>query len=629
MNARGQGGSAILLAVLLAAAASLLGITMLVLAGTDRGIARNAGLSEQALWAAEGGLRLVRAWFDGPARPDLPAPVPAAAEVDRSARLIDHDDDPATPPLAQDGKDRPRYKQGVDRDGDGSDDLFAPPYRGSLVHAFHGTPAGPDLRIDVSAGPAAAAYLASLSRTLFAGLPGHRAGLEPRLARIEIHGPPTAAGAGGRVRLGIATVRVMVRIVSSGAGSERVVAERSVTAVLDEIPYGAATGPLLACGDVDWPGRFTVGWGPARVAGDVRSLPGHTALAASWPRVLPAAAGGERLWGWDAPAAFTAYRSWLEATGERIGDPWLRLFVGGSVAGLPPGFQPFPFGWDPASGKPPSAGEWPNHDHPAEDGTHSNLFQGWPGLDCSGFDYTLWKSIATSGRRDTHYYTWAGGDRFREEGRGPARGFREITDGAEGLFFFDTANGLPPQDDDGDGAADNLTPALRLTGGTWGVRGLVYLNASHFEADLVRGRPAVFRAPGEPWQDGDDDGEFDPGETWINLRYPRIPGGPLVVDALDNLRDDGTLGGSPVRNEHGPAVAGEAAVWGVLFNAGTFGSGTEAVYHGAVVVGSAVRAATAASGEPVILYDSRLGTDWPPSGWRVPRVRVSRWDPGS
>jgi len=625
MSRRPEGGSAMLLAVMLAAAASLLGITMTMLAATERGIAANERYAEQTRAAAESGARLVRAWFDHPASPGLPVPSPPPGAVDRSLRRIDDDDDPATPAIAQDGSGWPRYKQGVDADGDGLDDLFGPPYRGSLLHAFHGIRGGPDLRIQDADGPVARAYLTALSQKLFAGFPDGDAGIEMRITRIEIHGPPTIAVGGARARLGIATARVTARLLRSAGGGEQVLAESRVAAVLDEIPWAAVAGPLLSCGDLEWPGPLSVGWGTVRVAGNVSRLPGHRALAASWPRVPPPGGGGERLWGWDAPVAFVAYRSWLESTREPVEDPWFRLLAGGAIDGLPPGRQPLPFGWDPSLGRPPSSGEWPSHERPSEDGTHSNLFQGLAGIGCEPFDYGLWKSIATSGRADTHFYSWAGGDRFREDGVGPPRSFRTITDDEEGLFFFDTADGQPPADADGDGVADNLTPALRVGGGIWGVRGMVYLNAREFEARLVRGRTVSFRPPGEPWQDGDADGAFDPGEAWLNLRYPTFLGEAPRVDGLDERRDDGTFAGAPVRNARGPDLPGEAVLWGVLFNAGTISSGGDALYHGGLVAGSSVAAPAGAMATPRILYDARLESGWPPPGWRVPRVRISRW----
>ncbi len=620
MKQRSERGSALLLAVLVSAAVVLLGLSLLLAVGTEHGIAGNERYAEQALAAAESGARLVRAWFDDPGATDLPVALPVA-EFDRSLRRIDHDDDPATPARSQDGAGWPRYKQGIDRDGNGLDDLFDRPYRGSLADAPCGTEAGPDARLDGATSSSAASFLERASRRLFAGFPDRGAGIETRLTRIDVYGPPTAPGSTGRVRLGIATVTVAAGVFKREGPSERVLAERTVTIVLGEIPYAAADGPVLSCGAVAWPGPLSVRWGPVRVLGSARLSAAHAELASSWPRSAP-----DRLWGWDDDTAFAAYRSWLEGSGERIEDPWLSVQVAGTLAGAPPAAQPYPFTWDPLAGAQPGAGERPNHDDPTRDGDHSNLFQGVAGPDCSAFDYTLWKSIARSGRRDTRYWVWDTGTRFREDGHGPSLEFRTITDGAQGLYFFDTADALPPKDADGDGLADNLTPDLALRGGSWGFRGLLYLNAASFDARSVRGRPVTLRAPGEPWQDRDADGRYDAGEPWLNLRYPTFLGGPFLADALDNLQDDGALRGVAVRNAHGPAIPAEAVVGGVLVNTGTIAADGDALYHGALVARSGFLASPGSVSAPVVHHDAALGRGWPPRSWRVPRVRITRWE---
>ena len=147
------------------------------------------------------------------------------------------------------------------------------------------------------------------------------------------------------------------------------------------------------------------------------------------------------------------------------------------------------------------------------------------------FDYDMWKRIATSRNSGVYYYVWVEGSSFSENGTGPERSFREITDDQEGVFFFDTKDQRKPYDDDGDGRYDNLTPKLVVDGGTWSTKGLIYLNAESFQAGLISGRPTVFNPPGEIFQDKNQDGDHDPGENWFNLEYQTaVFDAPLVSE---------------------------------------------------------------------------------------------------
>ncbi len=617
-------GSAIVLAVLVAAALSLLGIAMLFVGETEGRIAENEHHAAGARLAAGAAARVVKLWFDDPDAPPGEGPPPPEV-VDRSRRRIEEDGDPATPPHAQDGLAWPRYKQDVDRNGDGRDDLFDRPWGDGLRDALLGTPDGPDMRIDEAAGPLAEAFLRDLSRRLLGPRPLAERGVETRIRRIDVHGPPWVVVGGAKVRRGIATIRVVAAV----GGPRGDTARATVVTVIDDVPYASvATGPLRSCGELRWRGRLDARWGTVVAVGSALAGAGHRAWASSWPRVPPAAPGSDLLWGHDDDVAFRAYLRELELRREVIEDPWFRYLTAAAPFGAAAGRQPFPFTWDPRAGAPPGDGEWPNHLHPGQDGDHSNLFQLVERLECDGPDYELWKAVATSGERRVRYYVWEAADRFRENGSGPARSFREITDGEEGLFFFDTTNGRAPEDTDGDGVADNLTPAIDVEGGRFGLRGFVFLNASVLRLRDLAGRPVRIRAPGEPFRDGNGDGRRGPGEAWVNLAYPRDLAGPLVVDALDNLQDDGRFAGDPVRNSHGPAFDGDAAVAGILVTAGGFEARGGVRVYGAVVAGSVAGDGAAAGDAPSFLWDASILRGWPPAGWDVPRTMTISWDAG-
>jgi hypothetical protein len=253
---------------------------------------------------------------------------------------------------------------------------------------------------------------------------------------------------------------------------------------------------------------------------------------------------------------------------------------------------------------------------------------------CPELDYDLWKSIATSGQHGVEYYVWEAGDRFRRDGVAPAQSFQDITDldpsdpdRHPAILFFDTADGFPPHDDDGNGSADNLTPAIQILGGTWSARGLIYLNARSLAIGSVAGRPEEVRAPGEPYADANQNGGWDPGEPWLNLAYPAAPGGAFVADAADALQDDGTMGGSSVRNARGPLWTTEVSMGGILYGSGSFDVAGPAVHFGSVIAREGVTQANPLAPAATVLWNDGIRSgDWPPPEWGFPRVVATRWE---
>ena len=133
---------------------------------------------------------MVESWFDTDFPSGALMPPPAGA-IDLTLRKIDDDGDPSTIWHLQDGGTWPRYKQNVDLNFDGSDDLFLRPYRGTvgdLRHSLLGIPPdGPDIRIDENASAQARTYLEDLSETLVPAYPaGGAAGVRARISRIDI-----------------------------------------------------------------------------------------------------------------------------------------------------------------------------------------------------------------------------------------------------------------------------------------------------------------------------------------------------------------------------------------------------------------------------------------------------------
>src|SRR5215813_6475600 len=91
---RGEEGSALILAALVTVILSLLGLSYLMMAQTENTIAENERNSSAALYVAEAGARLVVGWFNDPTATGYL--VPTLADLDRSKRIFDHDNNSAT-----------------------------------------------------------------------------------------------------------------------------------------------------------------------------------------------------------------------------------------------------------------------------------------------------------------------------------------------------------------------------------------------------------------------------------------------------------------------------------------------------------------------------------------------------
>ena len=625
----GERGSALVIAVLVIVILTLLGVSFLLMAETENRIAQNEKLSAQALYFAEGGARQVKRWFDRPFS-SFNLANPPLTIVDRTLRRLDTDGAGPNAPFVQDGSTgAPRYKQGVDLDGNGNDDVFEKPYRGTLAHALLGTPDGPDMRIDENYSSTAKTFLATLSERLLANFPAAAAGIRARITRIDIYAPPYLNIAGAWTRYGMGTVAVTAVIVRTRGGVEQVLARRTIRAVLNETPFPGPSGPLHSCSLLQTNGELGAHWGAVQAVGAAEPASNHTKLPASLARDTPLTPKIDRFLYWNNDALFAAYKTKVETQsgGLTIEDPWYRFMSAQTVNNAPvcgPATgvndpQRCPFGWDGVSDL--GADQQPYHQGGTE-GSHSNVFQNTPVVTCPDFDYETWKAVATSGGSDVHYYAWDNGDSFRENGFGPAQTFRSILDNKEGLFFFDTRDGAPPTDSDSDGEFENLTPPIQLSGGTFGFRGFIYLNSEHFQSRGATGRNVTFLLPGEPFQDKDGNGVRDAGENWINLNYNGI------TNLASSFRGSATdnFGGSVTYNAIGPTFTDTANFWGVMYSSGRVSPTGNARYFGSVIARSGVGDTSPAAGTADFYWDESILRNWPPASWDLPRVVITRWE---
>jgi hypothetical protein len=616
-------GSAMVIAVLVMAIMSLLGISYLLMADTENRIAENEKLSAQALYFGEGVVREVKRWFDRPpygVNGTKSLVKPTTAVLDRTHRLIGVDPHGPTDYVAADGTTaHPYYKVGVDRDADGNDDIFDKPYRSGLADMLVGTEEGPDIRIDWATGGATATFLDALRDKISPNWPAGAAGILTRVKKVEVYAPPYLDIGGTWTRYGMATVKVTVQVVKTVGGADQILAERVVKAVLNETPFPGPYGPLHSCEELVWNGEFSTHWGavsavgPDSAGGDI-SLPNNwtNKLNASIPRATPPSPKLDLLYGYDNDTNFAAMKTALQA--KSIPDPWFQFFAGGDV-------EPFKSG---SYGSPQVVAPI------ATDVDHSNVFRQFPGgVNCPEFDYDTWKEIARSGGSDVHYFAWDNGTSFRENATGTATSFESLTDGKTGLFFFDTKDGLAPHDFNSHGVAVNLTPEIKITGNSYGARGFLYMNTLKWTSTGNPGKTITMHWPGEPFQDKNQNGVYDSGEGWINLNYAGTGPVPVISTtdphAAPKASSADAYGGSVTWNNRGPDITGQnAVVWGLLYVSGDFDAQGTPLYYGSVITKSGNDGTMA--GTPDLFWDTDLKDNWPPPTWDLPRVVITRWE---
>lgn len=590
-------GSALIIALLVMVIMTLLGISFLIMADTENKISVNQRNYTTAHYVAEAGINLVKDWFD---QPDTTKGylVPTSTQVDRSLRMIDHDNDESTARVLSDGTSgKPYYKQTTN-------EILEKPYRGNLEHALSGSEDGPDIRISESSSDAnITGFLQNLNNSLLPDFP--KSHYRARITQIDIYEPPILTIGANRIRYGMATAKVTAAVFeNAGTSEERKVAERVVKAVFNEAPYPGPWGPLHSCVNLNWTGDFTVFWGIATAVNNADFITGGS-IDVKHDSGFPWADLYNHI-------TVADLQAWINSTDNSIEDPWYRAECKGQIVGAPNSDQqPWPFDAT-------SVGNDIDKDH-------SNLFQYVDKDLCPVFDYKLWKSIALSGGRNIHYYKYDSASQlFQEDGGGTPDSMKNFTAARNGLFFFDTVDGKPPEDINGDGIYDNLTPEIEISGKGWWTGGFVYLNADNFVTTGLGGAPNKdLIPPGEPWIDGSNghplDGQYNNGETHINITYPANKTGTynLVTgsETSTNIAD---------REDEGNPINTEINFCGVFYTSGKWNAKGQAVYFGSITAKSGVGEDKSVAGTPEIYFDERLiKGKWPPDDLDIPRVYIS------
>jgi len=196
----------------------------------------------------------------------------------------------------------------------------------------------------------------------------------------------------------------------------------------------------------------------------------------------------------------TGYRNhhWLsELLKREVEDPWFAARTHGRIdgkdTGLGPNGDPHPedYATDPIA----QAGDYAagvGESHYFQYQTYSNrpLYKE---VKIPKFDYDFWKAAAIAGRgqKGIHYLEYAGGN-FTNGIK--TQSFGDWIAEGPGFFFFDTANGLNPQN----GGPGELVDA---TVDPCGAKGVIYGNFTSMNTTGCGGTDGQYNQPGEPYRD--------------------------------------------------------------------------------------------------------------------------------
>jgi hypothetical protein len=388
--------------------------------------------------------------------------------------------------------------------------------------------------------------------------------------------------------------------------------------VLAELPYPGRSGPLISCKSLKLREGLSVHWGFVQAAGDIQidSSDMDNGMDSGFPFDDSGAPGFPR-----DHISGSKLTSFLNVLDTSIEDPWFGVMAGGGFvtsSGSPLGsqaVQPFPFHCSDAN------------DVSCTDSDHSNLFQnlGPSASPCPDMDYNLWKRTALSGIQHAYYYEYVSSGNFRLNGDpgSPLVTADLATSGRTGLFFFDTADGLPPTDSNGDGVFENLTDDVNFDNG-WNSGGFIFLNAGTLSSRGLGNNPPLrsLRAPGEPFIESNGMEGWQNGEAFLRLVYPTSD--PTNGDPTYTMIGTASAG----RASLGPDLSGMVHMSGVLYNSGYWSAEGGGRFSGSIITRQGVVDRGRGAPEALdIWFDGCLQEGcWPAPPLRLPRVVPTGWE---
>ena len=488
-RARGERGSALITTLMVMVIMTVMGLSFLVLSDTENQIAVSDRDGRQVLYMATSGATLVQSWFDIP-DPAYNPFVPARADCDLSLRVGDSNYDGANDIDVPHNGNAQRYRGGT---ATGAYRLFDRPFRGATRDTFWGSFASPDVLITNN--PASSTdYLDRMTGLFNTDRSPSLEGVE--IEEIRIYAPPTDTSM--QARYGICSASVTAAKVLTRGGKRRLVSQRTVTFVLQELPFPAPGAAIESAGSIDLNGNFHVHWGGTYTEGALNvpnganfpgpSIPRENTSRYRFANFSPAAP--------DLDPATAGRQNLLTQllAGSNIPDPWLNFRASGTIAGAPNADdQPWPY--DYSNGL-------------AND--KSSLFQkqtySFPVM-----DYDFWKRFTQQRSRNSNYFKYMGNNLWARNGVGAQNTFMHWvnTENAgvkPGIYFFDTSNAQNPQH----GGAGTLVPTISMNSGgvdsasgKFCMEGVIYTNSTTISSNGIGSAMATrtVNMPSEPFLD--------------------------------------------------------------------------------------------------------------------------------
>lgn len=500
-----QKGSALLVSLMVMVGLSLLGLGYVAVSETESAISVNERNSIQTREVAEAGVKTVIEWFQDPEwADDVEMLPPNIAQIKTDRRIA--------------GASIGRYKP--------AGRLFDKPHKGANENRFFGNEAHADIWINnvtLSGATDAAdkAYLNELNKLLLNG--DYSAG---RITEILVYAPPMSGATEnadgffeGGTRLGLATVVVTAtkcrddsdaNPCSSDSDEDRIIARRTVRAVISEWPFPGPSGPVQTNANLGTNGDVKVHWGKITATGSMKlkrpfsAIPWHDAYnTVNFQYGFADTAAAEDPWPVVA-GDFRTEEKWLhQIVKQTLEDPWYQARTRGDFTGDGIGGSPVAYRYDdPALSLYLTAG---GTQIPRAIFQQQSKNETWDYLAVlfPKFDYDFWKDVAiTADDQDNVFYlTWVADDIFKDKD-GNQKAFEAWVNTAAGakagFYFFETKNKLNPQN----AGAGQLTPGFSVKGNPFQAQGFLYSNSLQWDsAGGAKGVVGFYQMPGEPYKD--------------------------------------------------------------------------------------------------------------------------------
>jgi hypothetical protein len=560
-------GSALLVSLMVLVGLSLLGLGFVAMSESETAIATNERNATQTLQIAEAGGLMVVEWFQNPdwalAAGLMPVNTPAIKVVRNfTIGAVNYTG---------------QYKSTA------GTILFDKPYKPKNEDRFYGTEDNPDILINDRTDPV---FLAQFNVRLFnsngspATIAANCEGCDNsdggRVTEIRIYAPPTdgailntevgwndpttsgiPVGRGfyiGGSRFGIATIRVTATKYNQPNCGPYVAgcdarAQKQSKFVISEWPFPGPQGPVQSNAQIATTGDFKVHWGKVTATDDAflkRPYVGlpwvnaydRTRLEQGYEAAGQGGTNASQMWITDPAGTYKVNRDWMyELLQRSYEDPWYQARSRQRIMQIANVTDPHATRYRNSTLAPNGPICDPCNAGDAATPGQSNMFQfqtqNLPDDRIDSLfpriDYDFWKQIAQAAddQDNVYYLQWVTKDNFKDR-QGNTKTFREWVDVMDGdgtlpgFYFFDTQNGLNPQNNGG----GILTPQVDLSGGKMLMRGFVYLNSATFSPSGLGGYDGYYNMPGEYFR---------------NIGFRKVEEDPALTNYKDWMRVDQSI----------------------------------------------------------------------------------------